>query len=82
MNFPIGQSFQRLNDSPLDSYTLFTTLKEAEDFIRTNNSPVHNGQLIHIKDARTEKEKLNGVKVYECVFYVDMFKRSFDLFSF
>jgi hypothetical protein len=68
---PIGLSFQRLSDAPLDSTSVFETYNEAlayaEDFYGTS----YTYQLIYVKDARTDEEKSNGVEIYSKLFYVD-----------
>ena len=79
--FPIGQSFQRLNDSPLDETVVFDTLAQAQDYAK-NNPTAYKGQVVHIKDARTPSEKDEGIFVYEETCYIDLFKNIVPICSF
>ena len=67
---PTSQQFQRISDKPLDPSFYFENRLEAQDYIYT--SPIaYEGQLIFIKDARTDDEVLdNTVKVYGGYFYI------------
>ena len=67
--FPIGQSFQRLTNEPLDETNIFDTLKKAKEYVKDNETS-YPGQIIHIKDARTNKEIDTGVEPYEETCYV------------
>ena len=71
--FPIGQSFQRLNDCPLDATTVFDTLAQAQDYAK-NNPTAYRGQIIHVKDARTDKEIESGTFVYEESCFINSLK--------
>ena len=68
--FPIGQSFQRLTDSPLDATLTFDTLAQAQDYA-SNNPTAYEGQIIHIIDARTDKEIADSIESYEQSCYID-----------
>ena len=68
--FPINQSFQRLNNKPLDETTVFNTLAQAQDYAK-NNPTSYVGQIIHIKDFRTNEEKNNNVEKYGVSCYID-----------
>ena len=78
--FPTGISFQRLSDFPLDSASLFNTLNQAENYVSSEVS--YNGQLIHIKDARTEEEIDNNTNIYEEDYYVDYYHQLRPICSF
>ena len=78
---PIGQSFQRLNNIPLDETMMFDTLAQAKDYVK-NNPTVYKGQIIHVKDARSLKELNDGVNVYETSYYVDYYKELKPICSF
>lgn len=79
--FPIGQSFQRLNDCPLDATTVFDTLAQAKDYAK-NNSTAYKGQIIHVKDARTKKEIEKSIEIYEQSYYIDFSNNIQPLCSF
>jgi hypothetical protein len=70
VKLPTTQQFQRISDKPLDPSFYFENRLEAQDYIYT--SPIaYEGQLIFIKDARTDQEKFNDtVKVYSGYFYI------------
>ena len=68
--FPVGQSFQRLTNSPLDATTVFDTLAQAQDYA-ANNPTAYSGQVIHVKDARTDEEILSDTNIYEESCYID-----------
>ena len=68
--FPIGQSFQRLNNEPLDSTTVFNTMAQAQEYAK-NNPTAYRGQIIHVKDARTIEDLGNGVDIYGESCYID-----------
>ena len=70
--FPTRQSFQRLNNIPLDETTVFDTLVQAQDYAK-NNHTAYRGQIIHIKDARTEEEIENDISIYEKSCYIDYY---------
>ena len=67
---PTTQQFQRISDKPLDPSFYFENRLEAQDYIYT--SPIaYEGQLIFIKDARTDDEVLdNTIKAYSDYFYI------------
>jgi surface protein len=79
--FPIGNQFQRLTDSPLDETVVFDTLAEAKDYA-ANNPTAYNGQIIHVKDDRTEEEKASGTYIYEESYYIDSNKELKPICSF
>lgn len=70
--FPTRQLFQRLNNFPLDETTVFDTLAQAQDYAK-NNPTAYRGQIIHIKDARTEEEIANDIGIYEKSCYIDYY---------
>lgn len=72
--FPIGQSFQRLTDSPLDETVVFDTLAQAQDYA-SNNPTAYEGQMIYVKDARTYDEIVENVNIYERSCYIDSNKK-------
>ena len=65
--------FQRLNNIPLDSTTIFNTIKDAQDY-SSNNGTAYSGQLIHVKDARSEKDILNKIPIYEENYFISILK--------
>ena len=67
---PTSQQFQRISDKPLDPSFYFENRLEAQDYIYT--SPIaYEGQLIFIKDARTDEEKSDDtIKIYSNYFYI------------
>ena len=69
--FPTIQSFQRLDDFPLDETSISDTFNNCTDYI-SNNPTSYKGQIIHIQDARTAEE--SNLKSYEETFYVDLYK--------
>ena len=71
--FPIRNIFQRLSDNPLDETMIFTTLAEAKDYAK-NNPTAYRGQIIHVKDARTDKEIESGTFVYEESCFINSLK--------
>ena len=79
--FPTGQSFQRLANKPLDETVIFDTLIQAEDYAK-NNPTAHKGQIIHIKDARTEEEIENNINIYEETCYIDLLHNIIPICSF
>lgn len=60
---------------------VFNTRNEAENYAR-NDADAYHGQIIHIKDARTQAEKNNSVKVYEETCYIDYNKAVQTICSF
>ena len=66
---PMGLSFQRLVDAPLDSTSVFETYNEALAYA-TDWTTRYFYQLIYVKDARTDEEIANRVEVYSKLFYV------------
>ena len=79
--FPIGNQFQRLNNFPLDETTVFDTLAQAQDYA-SNNPTAYSGQVIHVKDARTDEEKLSDANIYEESYYIDNNKEIKPICSF
>lgn len=71
--FPIGHIFQRLNGGPLDETLLFNTLAEAKDYAK-NNPTAYRGQIIHVRDARTDKEIEAGTFAYEESCFINSLK--------
>ena len=67
---PMGLSFQRLSDAPLDSTSVFDTYNKALDYAN-NNATSYIYQLIYVKDARTDEEITNGTEIYSKLFYID-----------
>ena len=78
--FPTDQSFQRLNNSPLDETMIFDTLVQAQDYAN-NNLTVYEGQIIHIKDARTNEEIINSIDAYESSCYINSNKKIIPICS-
>ena len=70
IKLPTTQQFQRISDKPLDPSFYFETRLDAQDYIY--NSPIsYEGQLIFIKDARTDEEKSDDtIKIYSNYFYI------------
>ena len=79
--FPMGNQFQRLSNFPLDETTIFDTLAQAQDYAN-NNPTAHKGQVIHVKDARTDEEKINDMHIYEESCYIDSNKEVRPICSF
>jgi hypothetical protein len=79
--FPIGQSFQRLNNFPLDNTYIFETLIEAEEYA-IHNKTVYEGQIVYIKDARSIDENGEGAESYDGLFVIDHYKTLRPLFKF
>ena len=71
--FPTGLSFQRLNSFPLDETCIFDTLQEAKDYA-ANNLVSYKGQLLCVKDARSNEEIEMENKSYMGYFYIDYYK--------
>ena len=71
--FPTGLSFQRLDSFPLDDTCIAETLQEAKDYAA--NSPVsYKGQILCVKDARSDEEIASENKSYIEFFYIDYYK--------
>ena len=79
--FPTNQSFQRLTNFPLDETTVFDTLAQAQDYAK-NNPTAYKGQVVHVKDARTDTEINNDVNIYEETCYIDLLKNIVPICSF
>jgi surface protein len=79
--FPTSKSFQRLNNFNLDETTVFDDLAKAKDYAE-NNLTVYRGQIIHVKDARTNEEKSNGVNAYEKTYYINYYNELVPICSF
>ena len=79
--FPTNQSFQRLTNFPLDETTVFDTLAQAQDYAK-NNPTAYKGQVVHVKDARTDTEINNDVNIYEETCYIDLIKNIVPICSF
>ena len=79
--FPTNQSFQRLTNFPLDETTVFDTLAQAQDYAK-NNPTAYKGQVLHVKDARTDTEINNDVNIYEETCYIDLLKNIVPICSF
>ena len=79
--FPIGQSFQRLNNFPLDNTYVFETLIEAEQYA-IHNKTAYIGQIVYIKDARSIDENGEGAENYDGLFIIDHYKTLRPLFKF
>jgi surface protein len=79
--FPTNQSFQRLNNSPLDETMIFDTLAQAQDYA-SNNPTAYEGQVIHVKNARTADEINEEVLMYEETCYIDIHKNVKPICSF
>ena len=68
--FPLGNQFQRLGRFPLDETAFYDNYADALDYA-ANNPSAYVGQHIFVKDARTEKEKLDtGIKPYSEFYFV------------
>ena len=70
VKFPISQSFQRITNKPLDPSFFFETMSDAQNY--AYDSPIsYEGQLIFIKDARTQAELIdNTIKSYSGYYYI------------
>jgi hypothetical protein len=81
--FPTGLSFQRLGSFPLDNTCIIDTLQEAKDYA-ANNPTAYQGQIICVKDARSDEEINSENKSYMNFFYIDYYKnlRSLCIFSY
>ena len=79
--FPIGQSFQRLTNSPLDPSKIFDTLEAAENYAM-NGPTSYVGQIIYIKDVRTNREIQENVSKKDGLFIIDNYKTLRPLFKF
>ena len=79
--FPIGQSFQRLNNFPLDNTYIFETLIEAEQYA-IHNKTAYMGQIVYVKDARSIDENGEGAEDYDGLFIIDHYKTLRPLFKF
>ena len=79
--FPIGQSFQRLNNFPLDNTYIFETLIEAEQYAIYNKT-AYMGQIVYVKDARSIDENGEGAENYDGLFIIDHYKTLRPLFKF
>ena len=71
--FPTGLPFQRLDSFPLDDTSIVDTLQEAKDYV-SNNGVAYQGQIIFVKDARSDEEIEQENKSYVGFFYVDYYK--------
>lgn len=80
-SFPIGQSFQRLNNFPLDNTYVFETLIEAEQYA-IHNKTAYEGQIVYVKDARSIDENGEGAEFYDGLFIIDHYKTLRPLFKF
>ena len=69
--FPIGQSFQRLTNKPLDETTVFNTLFQAQDYAK-NNPTSYIGQIIYVRDARKDYEIDDSFNVYGKPCYISL----------
>ena len=78
---PINQSFQRLDNKPLDETMVFDTLIQAQDYAK-NNPTAYEGQIVHVKDARTPLEINDGEFIYEETYYIDVLKNVVPICSF
>ena len=79
--FPIGKSFQRLNNFPLDNAYVFETLIEAEQYA-IHNKTAYEGQIVYVKDARSIDENGEGAESYDGLFVIDHYKTLRPLFKF
>ena len=79
--FPIGKSFQRLNNFPLDNAYVFETLIEAEQYA-IHNKTAYMGQIVYVKDARSIDENGEGAENYDGLFIIDHYKTLRPLFKF
>ena len=79
--FPTNQSFQRLNNMPLDETVVFDNLAQAQNYAN-NNPTAYRGQVVHVKDARTPSEIDEGVFIYEETCYIDLLKNVKPICSF
>ena len=79
--FPTNQSFQRLNNAPLDETVVFDTFAQAQDYA-SNNPTAYKGQVIHVKDARTSSEINDNANIYEETCYIDLLKNIVPICSF
>ena len=71
--FPIGQSFQRLTNEPLDKTAVFDTLAQAQDYA-SNNPTAYKGQIIYVRDARMNYEISNNTEAYGKSCYISLNK--------
>ena len=79
--FPIGQSFQRLTNLPLDQTEVFDNLEQAESYA-INGRTSYVGQIIYIKDIRTDREIQEGVSKQDGLFIIDQYKSLRPFFKF
>ena len=79
--FPTSKSFQRLTNFPLDETTVFDTLVQAQDYA-SNNNTAYRGQIVHVKDARTNEEILNNINAYEKTYYINYYNELVSICSF